>query len=611
MFRQILTAIFTLVLIFAIKSDSQAQQPLPDSIWYAIVHQPETDTLHWINANGEQASMPRPTMPDEMQYLDMRVSPNGEILVMTVQLNNGLQSLGIYDVADGVFIQTHTAQADETIHLGGQHIFTSGSEFFAVGFSGGNFTNPTWRIILFDSEDGEVAVFIDHTHPEAPDLQLSMPIVQVIDDTFVHFQMIPQAVGGATTWSAYAWRAFFSPGPDSPIITESPYTSAEMDILPTDGRVATVYTDATYASAEPSGIVPNFNAVGWNMPASDDPSMTTVHADSSRYHLMARWANSGEWLLFLSQDASENRYWNIVLTDGTPNANSFIPLSPQIEHVYGTSDGYLLVNDSNMLIYSNGFNPNTAPDIVQLTANSEIIYVTPIGATFDLEMIGVNAVISVPQQPIVITPISQQPQQPTPPPVVDCSLLPAQRVSIGSNARVVSTLASLNLRATPNGAILTQLGSLETFGINGGPICQDGFYWWQINASGQVGWVAESSATGYFIEPYDDTLTDDVEPQDAIFVCGTAPQTRIVVGNTVTVLIQTAPHDNPNGTNYPLQFYIQGTQLTVTDGPVCAGGRNWFYVLGDARIGRIGDNFESRQGWVAETSISGDYILQP
>lgn len=304
-----LFSLFPLLLLALVLSSAEAvhaQQPLPPSAWYAVIYQPETDSLRWINADGEQASMPCPTLNNEAQYLDMRLSPDGRTLLLTAQLTSGLQAIGVYNLAAGTFVQTHIAQPGESMHLGGQQIFTADSQYFAVGLSGGDFASPSWRVILFEAQTGAVTAFIDHTHPEAPTLPLSAPSV--------------------------------------------------------------------------------------------------------------------------------------------------------------------------------------------------LVYVTPIGAAHTLTAVPVSQVtVNPPQNPVIVTPTPVQPQQPV---VVDCSLTLPTRVSIGSNARVVESLNSLNLRGIPNGVILGQLGAGQVFTVIGGPICEAGFYWWQVNAGGQLGWVAEVSQSDYFIEPY-------------------------------------------------------------------------------------------------------------
>jgi len=596
-----------------------AQQPLHGTPWYVMAYQPETDSLHWINPGGEQASMPRPTLDDEAQHLDMRVSPNGETLVMTAQLNSGLQSLGIYNLATGVFNQTHIAQPGETIHLGDRHIFTEDSQFFAVGLSGGDFANPTWRVILFDTETGDATSFIDHTHPEAPDLPLSAPSVQVLDDVFVHVQMIPQGVGGAVEWPAYTWRAF-SYVPEAALIVESPYTRAEMDYRSSDGRVAFTYTDNAYASADPSGPMPNFNAVGWTIPTSDDASVTTVHADSSRYHLAARWALGDTWLLFLSDDASGNRYWSIIEMDGAPGDNGFLPLSPEIEEVYGLIDGYLMVNDSNMLLYSNTFDPNTALPLAQLTAQAEVVYVTPMGIPYTLSAVpGSPAVI--PPTPVVITPVAPSTEAP---PVIDCSLAPPQRVVIGSGARVVPSVGGLNLRAEPNGSILLTLTGGDTLDVTGGPICSDGLYWWQVNHAGTIGWVAEATSNGYFIEPYDGPPPAPPAPEappvqqpqqppveEPTFTCEDAPDTRLSVGVQGLFITNQGPRISPNGVAIADRAFMSGTRARVNAGPQCVNGQIWWQVSGIGRNTATGEATAINDGWVAETTTSGQYRMGP
>jgi hypothetical protein len=121
------TLLIMLLLLGYVGADSSvvhAQQPLIGTPWYVMAYQLETDSLHWINADGEQASMSRPTLNDEAQYLDMRVSPNGETLVMTAQLNSGLQALGIYNLVAGERLRTQYRHRRSNGHqwwLGGRN----------------------------------------------------------------------------------------------------------------------------------------------------------------------------------------------------------------------------------------------------------------------------------------------------------------------------------------------------------------------------------------------------------------------------------------------------------------------------------------------------------
>jgi hypothetical protein len=498
----ILTLSFSVILASLIKAD----QPLPVSPWYAIVHQPETDTLHWINAAGEQASMPRPTLENETQFLDLRVSPNGQTMFMASEVIGGQQGLGIYDFASGLFIQTHLAQPGETINLGGENIFTPNSQYGAVGLFSGDFATPAWRVILFEMATGDAVSFIDNTHPDAPAVQLSAPAVQYIDSR-VHFQLIPQAVGGSATWPAYAWQAFAF-DPQLPVIDDSPFVQANAQIQLLTGTVASTYVDNAYAVPPVAGQYPTFNAVGWSVP-NNDPTSTTVHADATRYHLQTRWAKGGEWILFYSVDALGDGYWNNLLANGTPGNNSHMPFPPQFEKAYGTSDGYLVIDDSNQLFYTNGFMPNTALNIAQLTDLSEVVYVTPIGVNFTLDNLGDSNGIQGPDE---IAPNPTAANTPIPVPG-DCSLAPPQRMILGGGGRVIT--GALNMRTQPNGAIILTLNNGQTFDVVGGPICDGGLYWWQINRFGSIGWAAEGNAEAYFMEPYEGpepTIAPTLEP---------------------------------------------------------------------------------------------------
>lgn len=622
--RSIIILVGLVMLVTALPAYAQA---LPLSPWYAVVYQPETDTLHWINGAGEQTSIPRPMLPNEAQYLDMRISPNGQQMVMVSQLNSGLESIGIYDFASGVFLQTHQANVGEQIELGGENIFSANSQYFAVGLFSGDFENPAWRVILFESQTGNATAFIDHTHPDAPEVQLSAPSVQYLDGMFVHFQLIPQSVGGWHTWPAFAWQAFgFDPA--IPAISESPYARADVKVLPLTGQAVMSFADENFAAVPPDGPGSNFNAIGTGILANSDV-LTTVHADGTRYHYETRWAKGGEWILFSSNDMLNNKYWNIVLANGTPGNNSHMPFDPQFTHTFGTSDGYLLVNNTFNLFYTNGFMPNTALNIAQLTPQSKVVYVTPIGVNFMLAQVSNGNA-----QPLAITPtnavniVTPTPQPITETPVapVDCSTAPAQRVGIGTQARVLPSMGGLNLRQNPNSTIIATLSGGDTFNVIGGSICDGGLYWWQIDRFGLVGWLAEGTATGYFIEPYagppvTDATDTPVPPpppeEEDEFVgppaptCDSALATRVSVGNSATIVAgELRPRNGPNGEVIARRFFQSGTSVSITAGPECSGNQFWWLVTGPAKIGRIGNQVEMIQAWIPEAS-SNAYNIAP
>lgn len=593
-------------------------QNLPASPWYAIVHEPDTDTLHWINQAGEQASMQRPVMPNEAQFLRIRIAPNGQHAIIVSRLTNNHDAVGIYDFAVGNFVQIHEAQDGETIHLGSENIFTSNSQFFAIGFMSGDFATPEWRVILFETATGTSVAFIDHTFPNTPEIGLSAPLVQYIDGGTVHFVFQPQAVGGwIQNYAAYAWQALGA-DPAQPILSESLYNRPNVQVLPLTGEIASVYMDEAYPITPPDGQTPNYNAVGRMSPAND-VVMTPVHAGGTRYLLKARWANGGEWILVYSMTIGADRHWGIMLANGTPGNNSYMPFDPQYTAVFGTSDGYLVMNNVGNLSYTNGFTPNTALNVYMASPNATVIYVTPMGSAFNLSALGGNSVpiaIATPTNAVVVTPI---------PETIACTPAQTPRVAVGIQARVLTSMGALNVRQEANGALINTLAGGATFTIIDGPQCIEGLYWWQIQRPSFIGWVAEATAGGYFIEPYDGPASDGLVATDTPVPpvvevtpvpppvevgCEQAPATQMTTAMFVTVNSELRPHHSPNGDSIPRSFYQPGASLWVLGGPACVGGQRWWRVSGSAKIGRIGNNFEEVEGWVSE-GINGTYYVSP
>mgnify|MGYP005824664079 CR=1 FL=1 len=99
-------------------------------------------------------------------------------------------------------------------------------------------------------------------------------------------------------------------------------------------------------------------------------------------------------------------------------------------------------------------------------------------------------------------------------------------------------------------------------------------------------------------------------PPPLQLVCGQALPPRLTIGGSATILSTSRPHNGPGGSSMPLRFYQEGTQVTVNAGPECVDGQFWWLINGQARIGRIGRNFEQVQAWVPESSNTA-YFLSP
>ncbi|MBN2306230.1 MAG: SH3 domain-containing protein [Anaerolineae bacterium] len=88
-----------------------------------------------------------------------------------------------------------------------------------------------------------------------------------------------------------------------------------------------------------------------------------------------------------------------------------------------------------------------------------------------------------------------------------CSDAPLSRLTPGKRGRVTFTTGSLtNVRNLPglDGEITGSMPEGSTFSVYQGPICADGYAWWQLGFDdGPVGYVAEGTADSYWLEPWE------------------------------------------------------------------------------------------------------------
>jgi len=86
-----------------------------------------------------------------------------------------------------------------------------------------------------------------------------------------------------------------------------------------------------------------------------------------------------------------------------------------------------------------------------------------------------------------------------------CPPLLPPRLRIGSTARVTPGAPNaLRTQPTVNNQLSRVIGSIpggQTFTVLNGPICADGYTWWQVNYQGMVGWTAEGEGATYWLEP--------------------------------------------------------------------------------------------------------------
>jgi hypothetical protein len=228
----------------------------------------------------------------------------------------------------------------------------------------------------------------------------------------------------------------------------------------------------------PTGPFTSFNAIARGTP--DD--FETVWVDGTRYHFNTRWANNGDWVLFMTGDGDGNNRWNVL--DIAGRTSTTMPAAVTAAH--GTPSGFLTVSDTGLI--QNFVAPAVANGSVIWQAPEDtptIFWVTLPDSVFGLESLTTTSTVT------------------TGPTV--CPGAPPTRLTVGSLAESLPE-ERLRLRAAPGGEYLLSLDQGTRFTIINGPQCNGNFTWWQLRMTdGTTGWAAEGAITEgeneYFIEP--------------------------------------------------------------------------------------------------------------
>lgn len=86
--------------------------------------------------------------------------------------------------------------------------------------------------------------------------------------------------------------------------------------------------------------------------------------------------------------------------------------------------------------------------------------------------------------------------------VSQCAGALPSRLSVGGMGRITPGDPN-RLRAQPStsSAVLGNIPAGAVFVVIDGPVCANGYAWWQVNYGGIVGWTVEGSSTTYWTEP--------------------------------------------------------------------------------------------------------------
>lgn len=492
----LIASLISLLALMVTSNPTQADEFLPASSWYGVVWNRTADTLHWFNSVTEVASIQRPKLPNEAQPstgTDVYISPDGRKMVVIAGLQNGRLGIGFYDFQSGQFIQTHEAQDGEMIAQGDDSPFSTNGEYVALGFFG----QDSWRVIAFETATGNVIGQLDKTNPNIPNQLGDFVGVPRI----VHYD-VEESLGN---WRVHIRLVLLGPAatqPYQPTITWLPFNG----MMPAINSVATMAIDYD--------IIPQQDRIVYaELINGLDPSQGThiLSTTMGFYDNLAPVFNQNnvsisdvEWIangLMIAFRAIQDPYmpmWYLMPSVG----GEAVPFAPDYERLYGTSDGFMIVDvHEGEIKFSNtlqvqAFAPTVGTTVFTTdTSNFSVIYVTPMGTNFQL------ASIATPNNdPVFDTPDNVQAPQQT------CGTAPTPRLTVGQGARVTFTNGvPLNVRANPAGTLMTQLAEGTGVMVVEGPVCAEGYFWWRLEfaSPGDIagGWVAEGDADEYYIEP--------------------------------------------------------------------------------------------------------------
>lgn len=501
-------------------------QPLPPSDWYAVVYNASSDTLVWLNANGQQASMPRPKLPEETEFSRPKVqlSRDGRVLSVAATLTSGATGIGFYDLERGWWLKTHTAYQQgnvvEAVEFGGRFSSNASSSQMAVGFYTFGVT-ANWRVIVFDlttgdpvydisSVHGAVQTFIDETLDPT---QVYRPTVVYFDyDDFnqtpiIHIQYIPIGTIPPDV-PTLAWYPTGIPGLEGQIVTPSPFQRRGIDFNPVDGLAVFPHVDPTVEVLQTSDPSTAFNAVAVGSPLalSGYPGPFPRFTSATLGIGTARWADSGGTILFqaVSLDAT-----GAPVTDwyATTSGITADPVRPPASGVLGLPTGYLIRGlDAHIYTHDGADLFDGAGQDVQLLWAS--VPETPFALTQVVTDTGLfftpRPTPEGPVGPAETEEPSAEPSEAAEPQGASlCPGAPPSQVAVGSTARVAFAGIPLNVRDVPGGNRIATLNDGTVMTVNGGPQCQGVYTWWRIVVpdNGVSGWVAEGDLTRYYIEP--------------------------------------------------------------------------------------------------------------
>jgi len=493
----IVTFISMITMIFNV-AITQADEVLPVSGWYAVVWNRTSDTLHWINSVTEIASIQRPKLPNEAQPstgTDVYISPDGRTMLVIAGLQSGHTGIGFYDFQSGEFIQTHEGQEGEYIVQGDDNPFSFDSQYVALGLTGGN--ENGWRVIAFETATGDVIRQLNQNDNLPNQLGEFVGVPRI-----AHYDIDE----GLATWRVHIRLVKLGPAPTTPYQPTLSWYPADNSVFASNSFPSMVMdydvmpqTDQIIYSELRDGQDPAQGNQIFNGMLSAYNNLSPVFNQNGVFIYDVEWVANGLMIAFRAQQDPYASMWYLMPFIG----GEAVPFAPDYEKLYGTSDGFMIVDlQAGEINFTNTLQVEAFAPTVGITVFTtdtmqfDVIYVTPMGTIFQLPSIATpnsTPVIDMPDN-VQVSPIS-------------CGTVPAPRLEVAQTARVTFTDGTpLNLRTSPQGELLTQLSEGTTANVVEGPVCANGYLWWKLQLNVQdtltSGWAAEGDANDYYLEPF-------------------------------------------------------------------------------------------------------------
>ncbi|MFN8527916.1 MAG: SH3 domain-containing protein [Anaerolineae bacterium] len=165
---------------------------------------------------------------------------------------------------------------------------------------------------------------------------------------------------------------------------------------------------------------------------------------------------------------------------------------------------------------------------------------------------------------------------------------------------LIVVTGGLNIRASASlsAPLITYFSEERRARLIGGPVCADGFIWWQITGFGgdpgaNMGWVIQGSRDGrIYLQPA------IIAPSDPCYF-----PLEFAVNDTIVALTGVRLRNAPTQSSYTVSVVPYQATMTVLEGPACRDGINWW---------RVSTSFQTSgvpvEGWIAE-GFPGEYYV--